>query len=159
MTFAIEQMLSLSARETASAVDVPTKLQRYIIVSPLQQKKIQQQSEIRKPRVFDTFRSAFDQLENRVLLLGIPGAGKTTTLLQFACAAAQERLEDATKPIPIFRSIQQWDHQTSLLDWARVPLLTKFKDIRLENESFLYIFDGLDELGGERPLNANNPEA
>jgi HEAT repeat protein len=98
---------------------------------------------------FASFPQAFQHHGGRVLLLGAPGAGKTTTLLAFARDAAVARLSDPTRPIPVLASIPTWDCRTPLSSWARAQVLGQ--RLPLEKHRLLYLLDGLDELGGNRP--------
>ena len=151
-------MLFLSARMDADAVNSAPKILRYITLSPLQPGKQSNSVLSTDHRVFDSFQSAFEQLESRVLVLGSSGSGKTTTLLQFAYHAAQECLKDPNQPIPLFASIHRWDHKTSLMQWMQAPILSEFPGITLQSQSLLYILDGLDELGGELPVDPEKPD-
>lgn len=154
----IEQMLALSARDTSSAVNPPSKILRYITLSPVRPGKHQKPLASAETHIFDSFQEAFDSLSQRVLLLGVPGAGKTTTLLQFACAAAQARLDDLSQPIPLFASLHRWNPHTPLPEWMQAPLLAEFPGISLQGQPLLYLLDGLDELGGERPMDPGRPK-
>lgn len=104
---------------------------------------------------FQNFHEAFAEYNGRVLLLGDPGAGKTTTLFAFARDRVAARLEDPTLPLPILVPISTWDaqKQTPLLEWlaAAVPAL-KRDDLAhlLDSKRALLLLDGLDELGNER---------
>ncbi len=104
-------------------------------------------------RQFASFHEAFEHYGGRVLLLGDPGAGKTTTLLAFVRDAVCKRLENPALPLPITAPISTWDGKTSLEDWlARQVLLLKKDDlVRLIDEGkALLALDGLDELGAVR---------
>ena len=101
---------------------------------------------------FASFHEAFDYYGGRALLLGDPGAGKTTTLLAFVRDAVAKRLENSTLPLPITAPIATWRGE-QLADWLarQIPLLNWDDLGRLVGEGKLLLaLDGLDELGGER---------
>src|SRR5690606_26930259 len=68
---------------------------------------------------FETFTEAFEYYHHRVLLMGEPGAGKTITLMAYAREAYTARLDDPTKPLPLFGLIPTWDSakKLPLADW------------------------------------------
>jgi len=104
---------------------------------------------------FANFNEAFDSYHGRVLLLGEPGAGKTTALMAFARDATWRRLENPALPLPILAPIATWnpDLHPTLVDWLAqiIPALSKpLLTSLLNNGSALLLFDGLDELGSER---------
>lgn len=107
------------------------------------------------PHEFSTLAEAFDYYGGRLLLLGEPGAGKTTTLMAYARDVIASRLADPTQPLPLLAAIATWDVQkkTPLAEWlaAQVPAL-KHEDITrlVESGRALLLLDGLDELGDER---------
>ncbi|MCD4687566.1 MAG: TIR domain-containing protein, partial [Anaerolineae bacterium] len=104
---------------------------------------------------FANFRDAYAHFNERVLLLGEPGAGKTTTLMAFARDAVSARLADPTLPLPILAIVATWDShaQTPLVDWldAQNTALTHDKITNeIDAGRALLLLDGLDELGAER---------
>lgn len=104
---------------------------------------------------YQSFRDAFERYGHRVLLLGEPGAGKTTTLMAFARNAVSRRLQDPNLPLPIVVPVVTWDarHQPPLITWLAEQFPTlKRSDLQnlLDSGNTLLLLDGLDELGGVR---------
>lgn len=100
----------------------------------------------------------------RVLLLGEPGSGKSTTLIRLARDSAKLRLMNPTAPLPLYGIISTWksekDYTEPLWRWlARQHESLQAADARneLEHGRPLLLFDGLDELGTERPLDMSKP--
>ncbi|MGK7893214.1 MAG: HEAT repeat domain-containing protein, partial [Xenococcus sp. (in: cyanobacteria)] len=60
------------------------------------------------PEVFNRFEEAFEQFERRVLLLGAPGSGKTTTLLHIAQQLIREAQADKSAPIPLLFNLSKF---------------------------------------------------
>jgi hypothetical protein len=105
--------------------------------------------------------TVFDQegVDGRLLILGQPGAGKTTMLLELAKKLVERAENDLNKPIPILLSLSSWrnDYQ-SIKDWIVAELNSRKyykvpKDIAkqwLEDGEIIPLLDGLDELATER---------
>ena len=105
----------------------------------------------------------FDQkaISGKLLILGAPGAGKTTTLLEIAKDLCDRALNNPDEPIPVLFSLAAWkdDKQAmpaarnlSFVDWL-VAELNERRGVRvdlgrhwLENHQILPLLDGLDEL-------------
>ncbi|NER97582.1 MAG: NACHT domain-containing protein [Symploca sp. SIO1B1] len=103
----------------------------------------------------------FDRLGvgGRLLILGKPGAGKTTMLLELAKVLVQRVEEDLNEPVPVLLSLSSWqNNQQSISDWIVAELNSgkyyKFpKNITkqwLKDGEIIPLLDGLDELAAER---------
>jgi len=113
---------------------------------------------------FPSLRDAYAHAhcDGRVLLLGEPGAGKTTTLLAFARDAAAARLSDPSQPLPLFARISGWDSQaqTPLHEWLAAMHNLDAGALRglIDDGKALLLLDGLDELGSRRPVDPKKPD-
>jgi predicted NACHT family NTPase len=101
----------------------------------------------------------FDQEEitGRLLILGNPGAGKTTTMLDLAKALIARAEQDADYPIPVLFNLSTWkDDKQSIGDWLMAELKSKYgvrNDIGakwVSDAKLLPMLDGLDELESMR---------
>jgi GTPase SAR1 family protein len=101
----------------------------------------------------------FDQEEiaGKLLILGNPGAGKTTTMLDLAQALVVRSQENYDYPIPVLFNLSTWkDDKQSIQDWLVLELKSKYgvrKDIGakwVDDAKLLPMLDGLDELKSVR---------
>jgi predicted NACHT family NTPase len=103
------------------------------------------------PRLFENIGEAFEAVDGRLLLLGDPGAGKTTTLMAFAREAVARRLENAGAPLPLYGRIADWKAKEtlSLCKWLSDSYHLDEEAVAAEfvKGSILLLLDGLDELG------------
>lgn len=97
--------------------------------------------------------SVFDQLDGQMLILGEPGSGKTTTLLQLARELLNDAEKDVSAPIPVVLNLSSWGFkQAPLDDWLVAELNTvygvrkKYASKWLQEEPFHLLLDGLDEV-------------
>lgn len=94
-----------------------------------------------------------EEVAGKLLILGAPGSGKTTTMLDLAKALIARAEQDADYPIPVLFNLSTWkDNQQSMRDWLVLELKSKYgirKDISakwLDDAKLLPMLDGLDEL-------------
>jgi predicted NACHT family NTPase len=60
----------------------------------------------------------FDRAQGSLLILGAPGAGKTTTLLQLVTSLVQRAELDDRQPVPVVLSLATWlDDQPLPAGW------------------------------------------
>jgi predicted NACHT family NTPase len=92
-----------------------------------------------------------------LLILGEPGSGKTTTLLELARDLLQEAELDINQPIPVVFNLSAWvNEKITIDDWLVRELNTKYqvsKEIGktwIKNQQLLLLLDGLDEVLAER---------
>jgi MFS family permease len=105
----------------------------------------------------------FDQkaIAGKLLILGAPGAGKTTTLLEIASELCDRALNHPDEPIPVLFNLSAWKDDKQAISGARTSsfadwLVAELNDKRgvrvdigkhwLENHQILPLLDGLDEL-------------
>jgi len=100
--------------------------------------------------ILDVFDRA--DIQGKLLILGKPGSGKTTTLLELARSLVKKALDDPSAPMPILLNLSSWkDPRQSLKDWTIAELTTKGIGSKisakwLEDQKFLPLLDGLDEV-------------
>lgn len=103
--------------------------------------------------------TVFDQpdIAGRLLILGQPGAGKTTMLLKLAEELIKRANENPTCPIPVLFSLSAWKNDNQgIKDWLVKQLKDKYgvrKDIGkqwIDNQEIIPLLDGLDELATEQ---------
>ena len=95
----------------------------------------------------------FDQMNGLLLILGEPGSGKTTTLLELADELLKRADEDPTHPTPVVFNLSSWaEKQQPLADWLVEEIRTKYNIPKrlaqkwVENDELLPLLDGLDEV-------------
>lgn len=102
--------------------------------------------------------SIFDQMgEGRTLLiLGEPGAGKTTTLLELTNDLVSRAEQNIDYPIPVVFNLSSWiGDKQKIADWLVEELNTKYQVPKIigqawvKEQQLLLLLDGLDEVRAE----------
>jgi hypothetical protein len=99
----------------------------------------------------------FGELKNKrtMLILGEPGSGKTTGLLEIAHESIIDATKDKNLPIPVVLNLSSWAGEKELLplaDWVvqelnRIYQFTKKRcEAWVRNQRLLLLLDGLDEV-------------
>jgi hypothetical protein len=99
-----------------------------------------------------TLATVFDEEGGSLLILGEPGSGKTTSLLDLARTLLARATADTLLPVPVIFTLSSWaaTHAT-LIDWMAGELSAKYQMPRktgkewLEGGQVLPLLDGLDE--------------
>jgi hypothetical protein len=94
----------------------------------------------------------FDQHQT-LLILGEPGAGKTTMLLELARQTIARAETDPTQPMPVVFNLSSWaERRPPLAEWLVEELNTKYSipkkiaQVWVDNDALLLLLDGLDEV-------------
>jgi NACHT domain len=116
-------------------------------------------------------------LQNRLVVLGEPGAGKSILAQKLTVELVQQELDNPSiraareQPIPVFLQLATWDPEVPLNDWASVQLARTYPWLAEETEvqrgngqtlayslitrgRVLMVLDGLDEIAADNQLKA-----
>jgi DNA polymerase III delta prime subunit len=98
-----------------------------------------------------------EDVAGRLLILGKPGAGKTTTYLELANELLDIAESDLKQPIPILFNLSSWkNNEQSIADWVVAEAKSKYgvaievAQNLLKRKQLLPMLDGLDELEPHR---------
>ncbi|NNJ12951.1 NACHT domain-containing protein [Chloroflexales bacterium ZM16-3] len=101
-----------------------------------------------------SIRTVFEQAGSRLLILGAPGGGKTTTLLTLAEQLLDAAQADSFLPIPVVFQLSTWAvARPALADWLVTELKERYKvppkvgTAWIATGEILPLLDGLDEVG------------
>lgn len=99
-----------------------------------------------------TMLELFDQSSGSLLILGEPGSGKTTLMLELTRQLIEHVETDPTKPIPVVFNLSSWTPKLTFADWVVNELREKYYVSPkiggpwIENDDLLLLIDGLDEV-------------
>ena len=98
----------------------------------------------------------FEDMQRELLILGAPGAGKTTLMLQLAEKLLDRAEVDDKQPIPVVFNLSSWAAKREPLDqWLQERLRQDYQIPKklaqqwIENPTLLLLLDGLDEVAEE----------
>ena len=96
----------------------------------------------------------FDDHARSLLILGAPGTGKTTLLLELAEQLLNRAEQDDSQPIPVVLNLSSWAVRRPTLARWMVSELNERSDVPkglaerwVETEQIIPLLDGLDEVG------------
>lgn len=91
-----------------------------------------------------------------LLILGEPGSGKTTALLEITRDLIAQAKLDTNQPIPVVFNLSSWSFQKkAIADWLVQELHTKYKVSKahgqawVKDQKLLLLLDGLDDVKAE----------
>jgi predicted NACHT family NTPase len=98
----------------------------------------------------------FDESSQSLLILGEPGSGKTTEMLELAKEAISVAEKDPIQPIPVVFNLSSWaDPKQTIVDWLVQYLNENYQVSKemgrnwIENRDLMLLLDGLDEVKPE----------
>ena len=102
--------------------------------------------------IFQLFQD--DKTARRLMILGEPGAGKTTTMLRLARELVKDAQNDDSKSIPVIFQLSAWaEKRDPIREWMVNELVKKYRvsdeDLARQwvaDDEILPLFDGLDEV-------------
>jgi eukaryotic-like serine/threonine-protein kinase len=96
---------------------------------------------------------AYDYAQGELLILGEPGCGKTTLLLELTRDLIERAKRDETHPIPVVFTLSSWTlKQQPIASWLVEELILKYQVPRslaqrwVKTDQILPLLDGLDEV-------------
>jgi hypothetical protein len=100
-----------------------------------------------------TMAEVFDELDKTILVLGAPGSGKTTMMLELVRELLQRAITDSQHPIPVVLTLSSWTlPREPLGDWivrelaVRYEIPTAQARTWLNTDQLIPLLDGLDEV-------------
>jgi len=142
-------LIELGLEERKDAVDTPDRPWGMILQTGGQPNRVLPPG----TRIADVF----DDVGQVLLILGEPGSGKTTMLLELARETISRAEKDPVQPIPVVFNLSSWiEPAQSLAGWLVDELMSKYyipekiAKAWVESYQLLLLLDGLDEVAAQR---------
>ena len=135
-----EVLISLGKRQIDKAVDAPWKY------------SVEVSDSTNSPPLDNRDVSAIYDATGLLLILGEPGSGKTTTLLELARTLLERARDDIKERVPVVLNLSSWKKKQPLAEWISHELSEKYRVPRkiarfwLQHDYLLPLLDGLDEV-------------
>ena len=135
-----EVLISLGKRQMDTAVDAPWKY------------TVQVSDAVNSPPLDNRDVETIYDATGLLLVLGEPGSGKTTILLDLARTLLERARDDIKKRVPIVLNLSSWKKKQPLAEWMSGELSEKYRVPRkiarfwLQQDYLLPLLDGLDEV-------------
>jgi DNA polymerase III delta prime subunit len=100
----------------------------------------------------ETIVQVFGRSRRQLLILGEPGSGKTTSMLEIGRELLTMAQRDNQQPIPVLLNLSSWKKEQPILDWAVADLNAKYGVSTNLGREWLVagrlfpLLDGLDEV-------------
>jgi len=141
--------------ELPSAKTSPVKKWFWCLLAPQRELQNLQTEAVTELEPSKPILEVFEEANRRLLILGEPGSGKTTELLQLAAALAEAAKKDPEQPMPIIFELSAWRGEP-MLDWMADQIAWQYGvNVQLcrdwlKKDKIVPLLDGLDELGEDR---------
>jgi DNA polymerase III delta prime subunit len=135
-----EVLISLGKRQVDEFVDAPWKY------------NVQVSDGIQTGALTDRSVSSLYDATGLLLILGEPGSGKTTTLLDLAQTLLERAGNDIKERVAVVLNLSSWKKKQPLAEWMSVELSEKYRVPRriarlwLQRDYLIPLLDGLDEV-------------
>jgi len=109
-----------------------------------------ERAEVEDVRNYEDLLPALHQFK-RVLILGEPGIGKTTTLFKFADELRRQALDDPGAPVPVIVPLREWHDDLTwenLIEHHLGGLAHRYDELLAHHRLYL-LLDGLNEIPGD----------
>jgi GTPase SAR1 family protein len=150
---------SLGSEANSDLINLEKQMEPYQVNSPWSMElSLQEREPLPLPpntSIIEVFEKP--EVSRKLLILGEPGSGKTTTLLELAQSLLERAVADSAEPIPVLLNLSAWkDPKQPIFDWLLEELKSKYgvrQDLGqqwLEAHQLIPFLDGLDEVATVR---------